>query len=112
MVGQVPWVTLDRKSYRIFWNCVGLLVLSEPASNLPPIPSARRIIRNLFITLAALVSPTHLRRYQTLRLPSSLFDLQMSYARHIRVSLTRPRQIANECVILVLSCLDRSTQRS
>ena len=60
MVGQVPWVTLDCKPYRIFWNRVGLFsILSGSASDLPAKLSARRIIRNLFITLAALVSPKH-----------------------------------------------------
>lgn len=111
-MGQVPWVTLDRKPYRVFWNRVGPLFFSGPAPNSHPMPSARRIIRNLFITLAALVSPTQLRRYQLLRLPPGLFGLQISYAHHVRVSLTRPQQTANGCVILVLSCLDRSTRRS
>ena len=78
MVGQVQRVTLDCKLLRISWNRVGVLFLSMAPPNLPLECSARRIIRNLFITLAAMVSPTDRRRCELLRLPSSLFDLRLS----------------------------------
>lgn len=49
-------------------------VSPQLASSLPSERSARRIIRNLFITLAALVSPTDRRKCGLLRLPPGLFD--------------------------------------
>ena len=61
VVGQVQWVTLDCKPYRIPWNRVSALFSPKIISDLPPRRSARRIIRNLFITLASLVSPTDVK---------------------------------------------------
>jgi len=61
VVDQVQWVTLDCKPCRIPWNRVGALFLPKTASDLTSKRSARRIIRNLFITLASLVSPTDVK---------------------------------------------------